>query len=96
MKIYLSAPISHDPAGAPARFDALEAYARERWPEAEVFRPDSFGPGLSWETYMVLDARELHRCDLLLLHPTWRESPGCRIEEALAAKWGKAQWEMEG
>ena len=94
MRIYLSAPISHDPHGARQRFDELEAYARRQWPEAECFNPLSLGP-MSWETAMVLDLVELKRCDVLLLHPTWRRSPGCRIEDAAAERWSIERWEME-
>lgn len=92
---YLSAPMSApDALTRQLHHLAARRTSHELW-EAEVLHycPHTNSPAIgssdvAYESWMAMDLEVIRRCDFVVMSGSWRESPGCRRELAMAMHLG--------
>lgn len=88
-RTYISGAISSELATAPRKFADAEKRVIQMI-GGDVINPMKLphNAGASWEEYMAVDILELIGCDTIYMLPCWQNSPGARLEHAIAAKTG--------
>lgn len=79
MNIYISGQISSIEATALKMFNEAEIKLQKA---GTIFNPFKFDhkPNSTWYDYMNVCLKELNKCDIIVLLPTWEKSRGAIIE----------------
>ena len=89
-KIFISGGMTGKPDFGRAEFNAVEAYLKDKHPDAVIYNPACLPIGLKYETYMQISnaviAEFKKSGDSIYLLPDWQESDGARqeLQEVLA------------
>jgi hypothetical protein len=86
VKAYIAGPISSNPDGYRAEFDAAQVKLRAEG--FETVNPADNPPLPDWTAYMRLSLAQLVQCDAIALLPGYEESKGARLELHVAAALG--------
>lgn len=88
-RTYISGSISADLQNAPRKFADAEKRVSAML-GGDVINPMKLphNAGATWEQYMAVDIMELIGCDAIYMLPCWQQSPGARLEHAIAAQIG--------
>lgn len=98
-KVYISGPIS---GNENAVFDFIDAEIVLRlngFDNEKIFNPHFFcwlHNITAWIKCMAVATEELHKCDILCRLPGWENSPGARIENAIAKQRGLVICDLVG
>lgn len=84
-RVYISGSISSDMENAPRKFSEAEQRVSRNF-GCQAINPLKLPhkEGAEWEDFMAVDLLELMLCDAIYMLPCWKQSPGAKLEHAIA------------